>query len=318
MARAIDCPSDVLRPRQVIAAAGCTGCHVTVTAHGGMRTDPEACSLCHTAGAIDYGAGSKGAVCTKDTDCPGHNADATKSWEECQDTNADGTVDTCVVVAKNRKGKSCKQSSDCFGYNADATKCWEVCADLLGADGKPGTDGVLDTCQATTDRDPTGPRTIEMTNMTHSIHYARLRGGYLEKDQLVPGLVFLGYGNGLTDLSDRLFSLDMRNCTKCHVDSGEQCVEDNDTCGIGQACRKSKCINVSWRAATNGSPCLACHDTEAGWAHIQLNTYQPPDGSLPIESCGACHAEDRAFSPEKVHQIASPYVPPYPRELASH
>jgi hypothetical protein len=39
-----------------------------------------------------------------------------------------------------------------------------------------------------------------------------------------------------------------------------------------------------------------------------------PYGPSAVETCTVCHGADAAFSPDKMHDIASPYVPPYPRE----
>jgi hypothetical protein len=263
---ASDCPDEALRPRQVVLRTACQGCHTLVTAHGGLRTDPESCSLCHTRGATDRPAGSQGAPCAENQDCGGYSAGAS-SWEECQD--------------------------------------------VLGADGKtPGADGVPDTCVMT--RSPTGPAPIEFTSLIHSIHYARRRGDYVKPPLLSARVAFIGHKNSVNDFSDRLFPMDMRNCTRCHADSGDPCSEADDVCGFGQACSRGRCVNVSWRKDAGGAPCLACHNTSHGYAHVELNTTD--DG---VESCGACHGENRQFSPEKVHRIGAPYVPPYPRSASS-
>lgn len=266
-ASASSCPEERLRPRQVILRTACQGCHSLVTAHGGLRTDPESCSLCHTRDATDRPVGSKGAACTKNQDCAGYNPDSALSWEECQD--------------------------------------------VLGADGKTaGTDGAPDTCVMV--KSPTGPAPIEFTSLIHSLHYARRRGNFKKPPLLSSGPAYVTRQNQLRDHSDRLFPLDMRNCTKCHADSGDPCSEAEDVCGVGQTCSRGRCVNVAWLKNTGGAPCLACHNTSAGHAHVKLNTTS--DGA---ESCGACHGENRQFSPAKVHRISAPYVPPYLRTAPS-
>lgn len=266
---------------------------------------------------------------------------------------ADGVVDTCRIPAENRKGAACAQDAECFGFAAGWEKCKDttvcdgstppVCKPLCTAPNTPtgcatlctsiaadGTktptgcfalaDGV-DTCVVETanklGRDPTGQQSIQMTNMTHALHYARRRGGFSSQSKVLKGLYYLGRGNAVEDFSEILLPLDMRNCTKCHFDTGEACVEEADTCAVGQQCRKGRCENVSWKAATNGEPCLACHDTKSAWTHIQLNTFTDASGNKS-ESCGACHGENRIFSPAKVHNISAPYLAPYPRTFATH
>ena len=57
---------------------------------------------------------------------------------------------------------------------------------------------------------------------------------------------------------------------------------------------------------------------DADKAHGRLMTFIPdvndPYGPTAVESCEVCHGPDAEFSADKVHHIASPYVPPYPRE----
>jgi hypothetical protein len=64
--------------------------------------------------------------------------------------------------------------------------------------------------------------------------------------------------------------------------------------------------------------CLSCHDSDEAKAHGTLNTFMgnpnDPYGPLSYETCNVCHGANRDFSPDKVHKITDPYVPPYPRE----
>jgi hypothetical protein len=43
-------------------------------------------------------------------------------------------------------------------------------------------------------------------------------------------------------------------------------------------------------------------------------TYSNGTAGPPIETCEVCHGRDADFAIDKVHQIAAPYQPPYPRE----
>jgi hypothetical protein len=106
-----------------------------------------------------------------------------------------------------------------------------------------------------------------------------------------------------------LFPQDVRNCGQCHADAGGIC-NANKPCGLGQACSGGTCVNRAWTVPSSRI-CLSCHDTADAFGHAQLNTWQ--DVSGPIETCDVCHGETADFAVEKVHNISSPYVPPYPR-----
>jgi len=155
------------------------------------------------------------------------------------------------------------------------------------------------------------PGSIKLSTLVHKIHFARLLEGYAERNNLVnPGqLAFVGFQDTLINFSEILFPQDIRNCTKCHTDTGATC-STTQPCGIGQECQGGKCVNRSWVKAS-GNVCTTCHDVDHAWGHVQLMTYQSPDG--PIETCEVCHGEDADFAVEKVHNIWNPYVPPYPR-----
>lgn len=248
--------SQAIQPRHVIKRESCNSCHVVTQAHGGSRRDAEGCSICHTAGAVDRIVGGRGLACTMSSQCRGNAA----GWETCQDTNADGKADTCVISV-----------------------------------------------------DPTPGQTILFSAMIHSTHFARLLGGYAERSGLVKpnALVYIGNSNTANDFSEILFPQDVRNCKKCHGDSGASC-SAAAPCGIGQSCVSGKCQNTSYLQAGTAA-CLGCHDTSAAAGHAALNTWTDPMGK-PVETCSVCHSEGAEFSVSKVHNIANPYKPPYLRE----
>jgi hypothetical protein len=245
-----------IRPRQVIAQAACDSCHVQVQAHGGSRQAAEGCSICHTQGAMDRTVGARGNPCTTTAQCGGGAA----GWETCQDTNNDGTPDTCVIAT-----------------------------------------------------DPTPDQTIAFGPMIHEIHYARVRGGYAERNNLVnPGqLTVIGFRNSANNFQEILFPQDIRNCTKCHADAGGAC-SASAPCGVGQECVAGTCKNTAW-LAPSARVCLSCHDEAAVFGHAALATYSDGSGAI-IETCDVCHGRDADFAVDKVHNIAAPYRPPYPRE----
>jgi hypothetical protein len=147
--------------------------------------------------------------------------------------------------------------------------------------------------------------------MIHDLHYARVRDGYGERNNVDPGVYELvGFNNGLINLSEGLFPQDVRNCTRCHADAGGQCSAAKP-CGIGQECVAGSCVNRSW-VVPSARVCLSCHDSGAAFGHAALMTWQSSDG--PVETCEVCHGEDGDFSVEKMHNVSAPFRPPYPRE----
>jgi OmcA/MtrC family decaheme c-type cytochrome len=122
-----------------------------------------------------------------------------------------------------------------------------------------------------------------ISRRVHGVH----QGNYLDHPEEI-------YANATVDTFGHIiFPQDVRNCTKCHAET--------DT----------------WKQNPRRIECLACHDTDAAKTHGLLMTYIPdpsdPYGPKSQESCEVCHGADAAFSPDKVHSISNPYVPPYPR-----
>ncbi len=118
----------------------------------------------------------------------------------------------------------------------------------------------------------------------HNVHFGR----YLEHAEEI-------YANNPNEFAGIIFPQDVRNCTKCHSDK---------TTG-------------TWKTEPSRLACLACHDSDSAKAHGALMTRfttSDPYGPGAIESCKSCHGAGKEFSPDKVHNIAKPYKPPYPRE----
>jgi hypothetical protein len=197
-------------------------------------------------------------------------------------------------------GSRCLADADCGGAAAG----WESCIDT-NADGKP------DTCALS--KDPTPGQTIYFPALIHGIHFGRKLGGYAERNNLIdPGsLVIVGYNNRVSNLSTGLFPQDIRNCQKCHADSGAACGRSTP-CGVGQGCSAGVCRNLAWQKPS-GKVCVSCHDTAEASAHAALNTYHEANGTV-TETCDVCHGSDAEFSVARVHNIASPYRPPYSRD----
>jgi OmcA/MtrC family decaheme c-type cytochrome len=125
---------------------------------------------------------------------------------------------------------------------------------------------------------------MPIVRRVHGVHF----GHYLEHSEEI-------YANATkATFGEIIFPQDVRNCTKCHAET--------DT----------------WKQKPSRMACLACHDSDEAKAHGKIMTYIPdptdPYGPLAQESCIICHGENAEFSADKVHDISSPYVPPYPRQ----
>ncbi|MGZ3443204.1 MAG: multiheme c-type cytochrome, partial [Polyangia bacterium] len=217
---------------------------------------------------------------------------------QCSNCHSVGALDRTVGNTLGTRGRACTTNTQC-GFFASG---WETCQDTNG-------DSTLDTCVMTVD--PTPNQMIDFRVLIHSIHYARLRDGYSERNNLIaPGLITVT-GGGADTFEGMLFPQDVRNCKKCHEDAGGMC-SATKPCGIGQACVAGTCSNVAW-LAPSARVCTSCHDDASTAGHAAINTWTDPDGNV-VETCETCHGTDAEFSVDKVHNISNPYVPPYPRE----
>jgi hypothetical protein len=127
-----------------------------------------------------------------------------QSAPNCSTCHTTGAVDRTVGAV----GLACTTDAQC--------QKWEACRDTNG-------DGRADACVIT--QDPTPNQSVEFSTMIHSIHFARLLDGYASRGNLVkPGaLAYVGFRNSYIDLSEALFPLDVRDCAKCHADTGAAC-----------------------------------------------------------------------------------------------
>src|SRR5262249_6918728 len=198
-------------------------------------------------------------------------------------------------------GRSCTAhgNADCPGFSAG----WEAC--MAGV------------CTVTVD--PTPGITIDYQQLVHNIHFARLREGHAERNNVgLPTagrppatLNYLGNNNTLSSFQEILAPVDVRSCTNCHQDTKASC-SDSTPCGYGQTCQSGKCVNTAWQNPS-ARACITCHDAADSAAHAAANTFLPASGP-PIETCTICHGTTAILSVATVHDITSPYVPPYQRE----
>jgi OmcA/MtrC family decaheme c-type cytochrome len=214
-----------------------------------------------------------------------------KNGETCNTCHTQNAFDRVVGTP----GVSCTAhgNADCAGFAAG----WEAC---MG--------GV---CTVTVD--PTPGVVVDYQQLVHNIHFARLREGYAERNNLVnPGtLQYLGFNNSLLDFQEILAPVDVRSCTNCHRDTNATC-SSSAPCGYGQTCSAAgKCVNVAWQNPT-ARACITCHDSGAAHQHAESNTANL--NGTPVETCELCHGAGGIVPVAAAHNITSPYVPPYPRE----
>jgi OmcA/MtrC family decaheme c-type cytochrome len=225
-----------------------------------------------------------------------HGGSRQNVGSQCSNCHTKGAVDRTV----GSKGIACTTSAQCPGNTAG----WETCQDT-------NNDGTADACVITVDPTPNQP--IDFAVLAHDLHFARLRGGYAERNNLVsPGtLAVVGFNNGLNLFGEELLPQDARNCKTCHQDAGGTC-SATQPCGVGQTCTGGTCVNTAWLTPST-RVCTACHDEASVFGHAAINTWTDSNGVV-VETCDTCHGPDADFSVAKVHQIAAPYVPPYNRE----
>jgi OmcA/MtrC family decaheme c-type cytochrome len=214
-----------------------------------------------------------------------------KNGETCSTCHSQNAFDRVVGSI----GVACTVNSDCPGFAGG----WEAC-------------GAGNVCTVTVD--PTPGIVIDYQQLVHDIHFARLREGFKEQGNLglppniAPGtLNYLGFNNSLLDFQEILAPVDVRSCTNCHRDTKASC-SDSAPCGYGQSCQSGKCVNVAWQNPT-ARACITCHDAADSAAHAAQNTT-----SSGVESCPVCHGPGGVVEISAVHNITSPFVPPYARE----
>ena len=215
-----------------------------------------------------------------------------KNGETCSTCHTQNAFDR--VVGSTQTG-ACSTNSDCAGSAGG----WEAC--------------VSNVCTVTVD--PTPGIVVDYQQLVHNIHFARLREGFKEQGNLglppniAPGtLNYLGFQNSLLDFQEILAPVDVRSCTNCHRDANNSC-SNSSSCGYGQTCGATgKCVNVAWQNPT-ARACITCHDADDSAAHAAQNTT-----SAGVEACPVCHGPGGIVEVSAVHNITSPFVPPYARE----
>jgi OmcA/MtrC family decaheme c-type cytochrome len=267
--------TDPIRRRQVVTTESCNKCHGQLGLHGSnSRRVAENCHVCHAEGA---GVAGSSYSAVKDSPVVGMGP----SFVNASATSA--TSGTCATDA------DCQYP--CTGYDASSATCKSGGQQCLA---NPAKAGALQCAWVT---NPTPTATIRFPVMIHDIHSAKLRGNYLEQTNVIPAQR-AGFSFGPNTWSDSLLPQDLRNCTACHGDTGTTCANDA-ACGYGQSCQSGKCANTSWLNPSK-EVCLTCHDSDAAYAHVNLNVYNDPVRGT-VEACETCHGTDSQFSVDKMH-----------------
>jgi hypothetical protein len=219
-----------------------------------------------------------------------------KDGETCSTCHSENAFDRVV----GSTGVACTSNAQCPGFAGG----WESC--------------VANVCTVTVD--PTPGIVIDYQQLVHNIHFARLREGFKEQNNIglpptIPPatLNYLGFNNSLLDFEEVLAPVDVRSCTNCHQSTNAAC-STSAPCGYGQECQSGKCVNTAWQNPS-ARACITCHDAADSAAHAAANTFVPPSGP-PIETCSVCHGSGAAFAVDVVHNITSLYPVhlAYPRE----
>jgi OmcA/MtrC family decaheme c-type cytochrome len=135
------------------------------------------------------------------------------------------------------------------------------------------------------------PQTINFAVMVHRIH----DGVNVVPDGGKP-FIIAGFGGSKHDFSGVLYpamsptgaTLDLQNCSMCHVNSSESALP----IGLNQVVDPQGWINPIGATA---SACSGCHVAKDASAHFLANS-----NSLG-ESCDVCHGPGAAFDVDKVH-----------------
>ena len=128
------------------------------------------------------------------------------------------------------------------------------------------------------------PVSLDMKYFIHRIH--------LGIDEKPPFIVY-GFRGSLNNFSTILFSGNLQDCAKCHVDETyKPPLPDVLPTKITE---DGKLISITPPVT---SACIACHDSESALAHATVMTT-----SKGIESCAACHGNGKDFDVALTHTL---------------
>ena len=129
---------------------------------------------------------------------------------------------------------------------------------------------------------------IEFARMIHRIH----TGEELSQDYTI-----YGFGGAAASFNEVTYPGDRRNCLACHVNAAAYSIPLPNT-NIPVVTDRDY---YSPRGSTSAA-CTGCHDSRDVAAHAYINTaYFPNSPTVPVDSCGTCHATGADAGVDKVH-----------------
>lgn len=141
-----------------------------------------------------------------------------------------------------------------------------------------------DAAQRPADQNP--PQSIDFPVLIHRLH----TGDTAEAGGQMTPFVVYGFNHSKNDFSDVRYPADLRDCSKCHVNSSDD-----------PPIPESRIAVNNPRDFINPTPpttaaCTACHTAKDASAHAAVMT-----SSTLGESCGVCHGQNADFSVDKEH-----------------
>ena len=143
----------------------------------------------------------------------------------------------------------------------------------------------LETDESVRPADAMPPVTIDFKYMIHRIH--------LGEEQSTPYIIY-GHGGSLNDFSEILYSANLQDCAKCHVDDSYELPLQQ---GVLPTTVKEEGAVVSVTPPVT-SVCTSCHDSQALAAHAELMTT-----SSGVESCAVCHGQGKESDVATAHMM---------------
>lgn len=129
---------------------------------------------------------------------------------------------------------------------------------------------------------------IEFARMIHRIHSG---------EELTQDYTIYGFGGNAANFNEVTYPGDRRNCLACHVNAAAYSIPLPNT-NIPVVTERDY---YSPRGST-AAACTGCHDSRDVAAHAYINTaYFPNAPTVPVDSCGTCHATGADAGVDKVH-----------------